>query len=96
MHPNIKLNPGTLYISDGQEYKEIAITSGYLEPQQSKEVINDIDIKSNFYGEATLTIRPTYKKWFKKKKGKRYLHYYIIKNGFDPKLIQKLRGDCNE
>ena len=42
--------------------------------------------------EVTFSIKPTYKEWHKKRKGKRYIYYYITKEGFDPKVINMLLG----
>lgn len=106
MYPNIKLGSGNLYVSDGEDYKEIgtitggynivteelaAATSGYIDLEDLEEAA--VALSKQFQNvQTTLSIRPTYKKWFKKKKGKRYVYRYIVKEGFDPKVIKMLIG----
>ena len=42
--------------------------------------------------QTTISLTPKYKKWYKKRKGKRYVYDYKWEIGFDPKVIKKLLG----
>lgn len=89
MHTGITLGAGTIYVSDGDEIKEIGtIASGEvteIEPVEYAEEIINLHNKT-----VSLTIAPTYKKWYRKKKGNRYVFDYEIKKGFDPKIMKML------
>ena len=93
MHTNIKLGSGTLYVSDGEHFKEVESITGGVISSEELEVAADALSQQFQNVQTTLTLRPTYKKWFKKKKGKRYVYHYIVKEGFDPKIIKILRGE---
>ena len=44
----------------------------------------------------TIRFTPTYKKWYKKKKGKRHIWYYKKKYGINPKIIKLVKGGKDE
>lgn len=91
MHTGITLGAGTIYVSDGDEIKEIGtITEGIITEIEPVEYAEEIIKLHNQAIE--LTMKPTYKKWFRKKKGKRYVLYHEIKKGFDPKIFDWLLG----
>ena len=91
MSNGIKLGAGSLYISDGETFKTLGgVEELYVGVDYANGEDEHITTISN--GGITLTIKPTYKKWFKKKKGNRYIYSYKLKVGFDLKVINKLFG----
>lgn len=92
MDSGIKFGLSTLYVSDGETFKEFDGTP--------KEMVVGIDyangkdeyIETIINGEMTLTLKPTHKEWFKKKKGNRYVRSYKLKEGMDLKVFNKLFG----
>ena len=91
MHTGIKLGAGTIYVSNGDEIKEIGtITEGKItkiEPVEYAEEIINLHNKA-----VSLTLTPKYKTWFRKKKGNRYILYHKTINGFNPKIFDWLLG----
>ena len=83
-----KINCGKIYIQDEDgEYKELGTTTE-LEFESSED---DYTLIKEVNGCSCVI--PIYKEWYKKKKGKHFVRYYKIKQGFDPKIIKLLRGD---
>lgn len=91
---NNNLCNGKLYTkNENGEFKELGV-AGELE-------LSDIDIDLS-YDEflkglcidepVTITCTPTYKEFHRKRKGKRYIHYPIIRKGFSPKILALLTG----
>lgn len=107
MNTNIKLGSGTLFFQDDNgEYKEIgSIGSFNIEPEELKEASKELieeplkaAYKESFInGQAEFILKPTYKKWFRKKKGNRYVLCYEIRKGFDPRIFGwLLEGEIDE
>lgn len=92
MHTGITLGAGTIYVSDGDEIKEIGtIAEGNITEIEPVEYAEEI---INLHNKAIeLIIEPTYKKWFRKKKGNRYVLDYEIRKGFDPRIFKWLLGE---
>ena len=82
-----------LYIQDKDgEYKELT----ELEFESDDEDAFTESVRKGWNTNNTLIIRPIYKLWYKKKKGKHFVRYYKIKQGLDPKIIKLLKGDKDE
>ena len=79
---------GKLYISDGENFKEVGPT---------KEVTLTYDNGRNFFEvtkeDLTLSAKLTHKEFYYKRKGKRYVRYYEIKDGISEKIWRKLIGE---
>ena len=86
------LGKGTFYISDGDTFKEIGKTTDSMCIGVDFGDGNDECVQCIKNGEATLTLKTTYKEFYYKRKGKRHIRYYKTKNGFDPKILRKLLG----
>ena len=85
MHTGIKLNDGKIYTQgeDGNE-RELGVISGgsvEIEPMEDECTYADINHLGINKGYG-ITLTPTHKKWYKKKKGGRWIHRYVIKPGF--------------
>lgn len=96
MHTNnINLGGGTLYFKTvSGEYQDVGtVVSGKLE---SVEIGADYAIGFDKQVETTIPLNKfKYKKWYKKRKGNRYVHCYIWKSEIDPKLLEILEGKSN-
>ena len=78
---------GKLYFqNDDGEYQEL----GALEEVEIEDDAFNETVRSGWNTNDTFMIRPIYKEWHKKKKGKHYIWYYKIKQGINPKIIEKL------
>ena len=86
-----KINYGKIYVQDEDgEYKELGTT---IELKfESSEYDDTLSSCCNCNINNTLIIRTIYKSWYKRKKGKHYVWYYKIKQGFDPKMVKCLIG----
>ena len=85
---------GKLFIQNGDnEYQEL----GTLERIEIEEDAFTKAVRSGWNTNDTFMIRPFYKEWHKKKKGKHYVWNYKINEGINPKIIEKLlKGGKNE
>ena len=92
MHPRMNLGAGTIYASDGEFYKEVASFTGGVIAVEEIEAAADALSQQFQNVQTTLALSPTYKKWFKKKKGNRYILYHKTINGFNPKIFDWLLG----
>ena len=83
MNTGMKLNDGKIYAKghDGKT-SEVVIIDEPVELDVESECtyadINHLGINKG-YG---ITLTPTHKEWYKKKKGGRWIHRYVIKPGF--------------
>ncbi len=88
-----EIENGKLYFkSEDGEYKELGTTTE-LEFESGKEDAFTETVRKGWGTKDTFAIRPIYKVWYKKKKGDRFVRYYKIKQGIDPKIIKLLIGD---
>ena len=85
---------GKLYFQNNDgEYQELRA----VEKVEIEEDAFTKAVRSGWDAKDTFMITPIYKEWYKKKKGKRYVWYYKIRQGIDPKIIEKLlKGDKND
>ena len=88
MHTRPILEVGKLYISDGVYFKEVGptkeVTLTYDNGRKFSEVTKE---------DLTLSAKLTHKEFYYKRKGKRYVRYYEIKDGIDEKIWRKLLGE---
>ncbi len=85
---------GKLYIqNEDGEYEELGTTSELaLEPTEIKEDAFTKAVRIGWNTSDTFIIKPTYKEWYRKKKGKRYVLYSKTRYGIDPKILRLLVG----
>lgn len=90
---NNNLCKGKLYFQNEMgEFKELEGV-GELSYSDVDYESDDDFLKSMCIDEpVTITCTPTYKEFHRKRKGKRYIHYPIIKKGFPPKILALLTG----
>ena len=78
---------GKLFVkSDDGEYQEL----GSLEQANIEEDSFSKVVRSRWNTNDTFIIKPFYKEWHKRKKGKHYVWDYKIKQGINPKIIKEL------
>ena len=78
----------SLYISDGEDLKEVKSTNEFRVAYNRENKL--ADVKAD---ELTLSAKLTHKEFYYKRKGKRYVRYYEIKDGIDEKIWRKLIGE---
>ena len=83
---------GKLYFQNEEgKYEELGSTKELkLEPTEIKDDAFTKTIRVGWNTDNNFIVKPTYKEWHKKKKGKRYIWYYKIKQGINPKIIKEL------
>ena len=83
--------------SEDGEYKELGATTELeFESNKNEEDAFTKAIRIGWSNTEVYVATLTYKKWYKKKKGKHFVRYYKIKRGFNPKIINLLIGDKYE
>lgn len=85
---------GKLYIqNEDDEYEELGTTKELtLEPIKIKKDAFAELIRRGWDIDNTFVIKPTYKKWYRKKKSKRYVLYSKTRYGINPKIFRVLVG----
>lgn len=91
---NNNLCNGKLYTkNENGEFKELGVAGELKLSDIDIDLSNDEFLKSLCIDEpVTITCTPTYKEFHRKRKGKRYIHYPIIRKGFSPKILALLTG----
>lgn len=93
MHTGPILGAGKLYISDGENFKEVGPTENLTYVGIDYADGKDETITTFSNGETTLSAKLTHKEFYYKRKGKRHVRYYKIKDGISEKIWRKLLGE---
>ena len=96
MHPGIKLNDGKIYAKgvDGK-HSEVVIVDEFIgtasiEPMEGEFTYGNSKVLED--ATTTISLPLTHKEWYKKRKGKRWVNYFVTKPGMNPRLWGELLG----